>query len=532
MLMAFVAITFSSVAQAQDQHGVSISKGCESPVRICDTDAECDDANQCTDDVCDDTLPNLLDCTFNATNDDDFLDTLSVNGAWDMIFNNGGPTRVPAVGNADIVAVDGNTTCVVGPYVPCTIGPDAGGGPGSVTFVSTGYSPTAADPNPLQDQVTVLIEDLCDGIPTPDCFPGIDNPVSFGAATILADTCISLPVVCDCLADVDCDDGEFCDGAETCDLGTGECIAGTPVDVDDGVGCTDDSCDEVNNVVVNAPNDGLCDNGEFCDGSETCDAVNDCQAGTPPCDPATETCDETGDICEPPGCQSDAECDDGLFCNGTESCDLDTGGCVAVSACPPAIDGCVIRGASCDEDNDMCIDEADDSLCQEGEVCMPPEGPCVVPCDFDPSTQKYWHSQCLALPASEGGIDHKGRGPKRVKEPGFVEVLIPCAEQYLEDVGLFEVTSCEGMDANPPSDDCERAIKQLTALILNVCSDRLPLDCPVCIADTCANALPEGSDVQDLIDGVAGYIIAGMCKEAAELAALANDGEAICVLDP
>ena len=48
------------------------------------------------------------------------------------------------------------------------------------------------------------------------------------------------------------------------------------------MGCTDDSCDEVNDVVVNAPNDGLCDNGLFCDGSETCDPALDCQAGIPP----------------------------------------------------------------------------------------------------------------------------------------------------------------------------------------------------------------------------------------------------------
>ena len=129
-------------------------------------------------------------------------------------------------------------------------------------------------------------------------------------------------------------------------------------------------------------------------------------------------------------------------------------------------------------------------------------------------------------------IGRNGRGPKEVTEPGFVDVLIPCADLQLEGLGFFGTTTCEGMDANPPSDDCERAVKQLTALILNVCSDRLPLDCPVCIADTCANALPEGSDVQGLIDGVAEYIFAGMCKEAAELAALANDGEAICVLDP
>jgi hypothetical protein len=485
MLMALVAITFSSVAQAQ--HGVSINKGCASPVRICNTDAECVDANQCTDDVCLEFIPDMLDCEFTVTPNDAFNDTLSINGAWDVVFHNGGPTRVPAVGDSAILSAGGNTTCVPGPFVPCTIGPDLGTGAGSVTFISTGYSPTAADPNPLQDQATVLVVDLCDGIPTPDCFPGINNPISFGAATILVDGCDN-PIIPDCepigcQSDVECDDGLFCNGTETCDVVTGNCVAvsACPPAID---GCVTRgaSCDEDNDVCIDEADDSLCDNGEFCDGTETCDVV--------------------------------------------------TGNCVAVSACPPAIDGCVIRNSICDEDNDVCIDEIDDSLCQEGEVCMPPEGPCVVPCDFDPSTQKYWHSQCLALPASEGGIDHKGRGPKGVKEPGFVEVLIPCAEQYLEDVGLFEVTSCEGMDANPPSDDCERAIKQLTALILNVCSDRLPLDCPVCIADTCANALPEGSDVQGLIDGVAEYILAGMCKEAAELAALANDGEAICVLDP
>ena len=47
-----------------------------------------------------------------------------------------------------------------------------------------------------------------------------------------------------------------------------------------GLACTDDSCDEATDTIVNIPNDGNCDNGQFCDGSETCDATNDCQAGT------------------------------------------------------------------------------------------------------------------------------------------------------------------------------------------------------------------------------------------------------------
>ena len=54
--------------------------------------------------------------------------------------------------------------------------------------------------------------------------------------------------------------------------------APTPVASDD-VTCTDDSCDEVNDVIVNATNDANCDNNLFCDGAETCHATLDCQDG-------------------------------------------------------------------------------------------------------------------------------------------------------------------------------------------------------------------------------------------------------------
>ncbi|MFQ5693187.1 MAG: pyridoxal phosphate-dependent aminotransferase, partial [Nitrospinota bacterium] len=47
--------------------------------------------------------------------------------------------------------------------------------------------------------------------------------------------------------------GLFCDGSETCDPAL-DCQAGTPPTIDDGVGCTDDSCDEVGDVIVNSPN--------------------------------------------------------------------------------------------------------------------------------------------------------------------------------------------------------------------------------------------------------------------------------------
>jgi len=109
------------------------------------------------------------------------------------------------------------------------------------------------------------------------------------------DQCV--PIQTGCTSDADCDDGAFCNGDETCDLATGECQAGTaPCD------SNTQTCDDVNDQCVpiqtGCTSDAECDNGDFCDGDETCDlATGACVAGTAPCDPATETCDEANDLC-------------------------------------------------------------------------------------------------------------------------------------------------------------------------------------------------------------------------------------------
>ncbi|GAG15586.1 unnamed protein product, partial [marine sediment metagenome] len=82
----------------------------------------------------------------------------------------------------------------------------------------------------------------------------------------------------DCLNDSDCDDGLYCNGAETC-VG-GSCQPGTAVDCDDGVACTDDSCNEGTDSCDNVANDANCDNGLYCDGAETCHVTLGCQSGT------------------------------------------------------------------------------------------------------------------------------------------------------------------------------------------------------------------------------------------------------------
>jgi len=58
-----------------------------------------------------------------------------------------------------------------------------------------------------------------------------------------------------------------------------DCQDGIPPSLDDGVGCTTDECDELNDQVIHTTEDSLCNNGLFCDGIEYCDAVLDCQSG-------------------------------------------------------------------------------------------------------------------------------------------------------------------------------------------------------------------------------------------------------------
>ena len=71
-----------------------------------------------------------------------------------------------------------------------------------------------------------------------------------------------------------CDDGDWCNGTETCDTELG-CQAGTPVDCDDGNPCTVDSCDEDEDECVHEPDDDLCDDGDVCT-IDVCDVEEGC----------------------------------------------------------------------------------------------------------------------------------------------------------------------------------------------------------------------------------------------------------------
>ncbi len=229
---------------------------------------------------------------------------------------------------------------------------------------------------------------FCDGVETCDAFGVCQSGTAVNCddgVSCTDDSCNEGTDSCDNVTNnANCDNGQFCDGAETCDAVL-DCQAGAPVDCDDGVGCTDDSCNEGTDSCDNVANDANCDNGQFCDGAETCNAVLDCQAGTPvDCDDSVgctdDSCNEATDSCD--NVVNDGNCDNGLFCDGAESCD-------AALDCQPGADPCI--GQMCDEGSDACVDCLGDGDCDDGAFCNGAEtcvaGVCVAgtPVDCDDS---------------------------------------------------------------------------------------------------------------------------------------------------
>ncbi len=149
-----------------------------------------------------------------------------------------------------------------------------------------------------------------------------------------------------CLTNADCDDGVYCNGAETCYTGTGQCQTGTSVICGDAVGCTVNACDENLNTCTTVPDADLCDDGNPCT-IDTCDIALDCQHlnSTDPCSDG-DAC-TTGDVCSGGICLSGGplSCDDGVACTD-DSCSQATG-CANVSSCPV--------GQFCNEGTGECL---------------------------------------------------------------------------------------------------------------------------------------------------------------------------------
>ena len=176
-----------------------------------------------------------------------------------------------------------------------------------------------------------------------------------------------------CTADWQCQDGSACNGTEECR--SGRCRRRPPVNCNDRIGCTRDSCVEPTGACMYVPYDHRCDDGSYCHGSEVCIVGFGCAPGTPidcgdalPC--TTDSCVEPTPPATVATCEhlpDDSVCDDGAWCNGDESCD-------PLLDCRPGTpvvcdDELACTATACDEDADRCAVELHDEWCADDVAC-------------------------------------------------------------------------------------------------------------------------------------------------------------------
>lgn len=325
------------------------------------TPIECDDGIDCTVDSCDEGIG---DCQEVADHGRCLPTELCGLIA-------GCTVRPPCMRNDDCddgLFCNGRETCTDGvctPGAPPTV-------PDSVDCTIDQCSETLDMVRHQPDNARCSDGQFCNGAevchPTNGCGPGAPPVLSDGVGCT-TDTCDeTLDFIQHDPDDTACDDGAFCNGQEVCHP-VDDCQPGEPPVVNDGIGCTTDSCSEVMDEVLHVPNDGACDDGLFCNGAEVCDPVMDCQAGTAPVvddgfDCTADSCDEAGDVVR--HIPNDAACDDGMFCTGVETCDLAVG---CTSTPPDLDDGVDCTMDMCDETNDTPVHVADDSFCDDGLTC-------------------------------------------------------------------------------------------------------------------------------------------------------------------
>jgi len=271
---------------------------------------------------------------------------------------------------------------------------------GTPPVVDDGVSCTADDCDEASDSIVHTPNDaacdnglFCDGSETCDavldCQPGSAPQLDDGVGCTVDSCDEGADIVRNDASDALCDNGLFCDGAETCDPAL-DCQAGALLILDDGVACTVDSCDEAADTVTHVGSNALCDDGSFCNGAETCDLFTDCQPGVPPNPDDGLACtidgcsDELGSLTHIP---NDALCNNGLFCDGSETCRAGIG-CVA--GVPPGVDdgiGCTID--SCDEQGDQILNVPDDGACDDGSACTVDSCSAATGCEADPIDQCF-----------------------------------------------------------------------------------------------------------------------------------------------
>jgi hypothetical protein len=194
--------------------------------------------------------------------------------------------------------------------------------------------------------------EACNGIETcagGDCLPGLPIVCNDGEACNGVETCVDGN--CQALAPMDCNDGDACNGIETC--ANSSCVSGVPLNCDDGESCNGQETCESGQCAAGTPLP--CAVGTVCGGLGSCEN-GQCLLGPPlDCDDdnicTTDSC-ELG-LCEhqsvPGCCNTDQGCADGDACNGDEAC----------------VEHQCVAGApfDCSDGNPCTVDTCEDGLC-------------------------------------------------------------------------------------------------------------------------------------------------------------------------
>ncbi len=236
--------------------------------------------------------------------------------------------------------------------------------------------PNSAPDTPCGDPADTDCDDpdTCDGtgMCVPNLLPGgfacgdpDDTPCTNG------DTCNGFGV---CLANDEpngtgCDDGSFCNAGATCV--DGECAGGSVVDCDDGLACTDDSCNEsqqrCDNILL--PDNCLIDGACYADGEFNPD--NDC-----------EICDVPTSATQWTPMAEGTLCDDGDPCTGTGEPGIGIDTCDAVGICSGTVD------PNCNDDCVNAVQVFDGSNIGNNDNRGPDDDEAI--CQFD-SDNDVWY---------------------------------------------------------------------------------------------------------------------------------------------
>ncbi len=292
---------------------------------------------------------------------------------------------------------------------------------------------------------------------------------------------IRIPPV-ECTGNADCDDGNVCNGVETCQ--TFSCLPGVPPTCPAPTQCTDSPCDPVTGCELALTPDGV-----PCNDGDSTTVMDVCGEGV---------C--TGAV---PECTMDSQCDDGNVCNGVEACQGFS--CVTSSAavCPApsqcmrsfciATTGCALaaepEGSRCNDGDPATLGDA----CGGG-ICQGVVPECTIDGDCNDGDACNGEETCRSYSCVSGAAP-------------ICPTPSPCADSFCDPqagcrtVFAPDEAPCNDGDPATLGDACGGGVCR--GMLAECVDDPDCDDANLCTADSCVSDLTCAFD--PLADGTPCY---------------------------